>query len=75
VIDFIREHHGTMITRYQYGKARSSAQNPDEVDPEMFRYPRPGPVLKTPEPMKRSLRPSTRLSTPAKMPVNLTIPT
>jgi len=46
VIDFIREHHGTMITRYQYGKARSSAQNPDEVDPEMFRYPGPAPRSK-----------------------------
>ncbi len=46
VIDFIREHHGTMLTRYQYGKALSAAENPDEVDPEMFRYPGPAPRSK-----------------------------
>ena len=46
VIDFIREHHGTMITRYQYGKALSLAENPDDVDIEMFRYPGPAPRSK-----------------------------
>ncbi len=46
VTDFIREHHGTMITRYQYGKARAAAENPDEVDPELFRYPGPAPRSK-----------------------------
>ncbi len=46
VIDFIREHHGTMITRYQYGKALSMAEDPDDVDIEMFRYPGPAPRSK-----------------------------
>jgi hypothetical protein len=46
VTDFIREHHGTMITRYQYGKALSAAENPDEVDLEIFRYPGPAPRSK-----------------------------
>lgn len=46
VTDFIREHHGTMITRYQYGKALAAAENPEEVDPELFRYPGPAPRSK-----------------------------
>lgn len=46
VTDFIREHHGTMITRYQYGKALAVAENPEEVDPELFRYPGPAPRSK-----------------------------
>lgn len=46
VTDFIREHHGTLMTRYQYGKALSKADNPDEVDPALFRYPGPAPRSK-----------------------------
>ena len=46
VTDFIREHHGTMITRYQYGKALAAVENPEEVDPELFRYPGPAPRSK-----------------------------
>ncbi len=46
VTDFIREHHGTMITRYQYGKALAAADNPNEVDPALFRYPGPAPRSK-----------------------------
>lgn len=46
VTDFIREHHGTMITRYQYGKALAAAENSEEVDPDLFRYPGPAPRSK-----------------------------
>ena len=46
VTDFLREHHGTMITRYQYGKALAAAENPDEVDPALFTYPGPAPRSK-----------------------------
>lgn len=42
--DFILEHHGTMITRYQYSKAIEAAGGDEtKVDPEQFRYPGPRP--------------------------------
>jgi len=42
--DFILEHHGTMITRYQYHKAVEAAEgNAQLVDVEAFRYPGPKP--------------------------------
>jgi hypothetical protein len=42
--DFIREHHGTLITRYQYTRAVQAANNdPSQVDMEAFRYPGPRP--------------------------------
>jgi cyclic-di-AMP phosphodiesterase PgpH len=43
IIDFIREHHGTMHTHYQYTQARNEAENPDDVDKSMFTYPGPRP--------------------------------
>ena len=44
VKDFIREHHGTMLTRYQYVKALEQANNQSElVNQELFRYPGPRP--------------------------------
>jgi putative nucleotidyltransferase with HDIG domain len=44
VQDFMREHHGNMITRYQYAKALQAAgDNPETVDIEKFRYPGPAP--------------------------------
>jgi cyclic-di-AMP phosphodiesterase PgpH len=44
IIDFIREHHGTLITRYQYAKALEAAGNNSAVvDPNLFRYPGPRP--------------------------------
>ena len=46
VIDFIREHHGTLMTRYQYGNALAKAENPDDVDQTLFRYPGPAPRSK-----------------------------
>ena len=43
--DFIREHHGTMVTRYQYNQALVLAGNePDKVDIEGFKYPGPVPM-------------------------------
>jgi membrane-associated HD superfamily phosphohydrolase len=42
--DFIAEHHGTMLTRYQYVKAVSAAGGDEtRVDVEKFRYPGPRP--------------------------------
>jgi putative nucleotidyltransferase with HDIG domain len=42
--DFILEHHGTMITRYQYNQALELVNNdPTKVDIEKFRYPGPRP--------------------------------
>jgi putative nucleotidyltransferase with HDIG domain len=42
--DFIREHHGTMIARYQYNKALEAAGgDASKVDMEQFRYPGPRP--------------------------------
>lgn len=43
--DFIREHHGTMVTRYQYNQALILAGNdPDKPDIEGFKYPGPVPM-------------------------------
>jgi putative nucleotidyltransferase with HDIG domain len=42
--DFILEHHGTMITRYQYNKAVEAAGgDASKVDVDQFRYPGPRP--------------------------------
>lgn len=42
--DFILEHHGTLITRYQYSQAVTAAGgDPSKVDIERFRYPGPTP--------------------------------
>jgi putative nucleotidyltransferase with HDIG domain len=42
--DFILEHHGTMITRYQYNQALEGAGGDEsKVDKEKFRYPGPSP--------------------------------
>jgi cyclic-di-AMP phosphodiesterase PgpH len=42
--DFIREHHGSMITRYQYSKAVEAAKKTgSSVDPEDYTYPGPRP--------------------------------
>lgn len=43
--DFIREHHGTMVTRYQYARALEKANgDSSKVDIEQFRYPGPPPA-------------------------------
>jgi cyclic-di-AMP phosphodiesterase PgpH len=42
--DFILEHHGTLITHYQYNQAMEAANgNLTKVDIEKFRYPGPRP--------------------------------
>lgn len=42
--EFIPEHHGTMITRYQYGKALELADGDESrIDRSKFRYPGPRP--------------------------------
>jgi putative nucleotidyltransferase with HDIG domain len=44
LIDFIREHHGTSITRYQYCRALEVSQNDHAViDTSQFQYPGPKP--------------------------------
>lgn len=44
LMDFIREHHGTLITRYQYNHAIELAGGDrSAVDIEKFRYPGPAP--------------------------------
>jgi hypothetical protein len=47
IMDFMREHHGTLLARYQYAKALQAVNNnPDEVDENLFRYPGPSPRSK-----------------------------
>jgi putative nucleotidyltransferase with HDIG domain len=46
VIDFIREHHGTMYTHYQYSQAVKDADDPESVDKSLFTYPGPRPQSK-----------------------------
>jgi len=42
--DFIREHHGTLITRYQYSQAvKASGGDESLVNEDDFRYPGPRP--------------------------------
>lgn len=42
--DFMLEHHGTMIARYQYVNAvKAAGGDESKVDPELFRYPGPRP--------------------------------
>jgi hypothetical protein len=43
--DFIREHHGTMLARYQYVNAvKAAGGDESKVNPELFRYPGPRPA-------------------------------
>jgi putative nucleotidyltransferase with HDIG domain len=44
ILDFIVEHHGTLITRYQYTRAIEAAGGEGSLpDPRLFRYPGPRP--------------------------------
>jgi putative nucleotidyltransferase with HDIG domain len=44
IVDFVREHHGTLITRYQYAKALEAAGGDEsKVKLADFRYPGPRP--------------------------------
>jgi cyclic-di-AMP phosphodiesterase PgpH len=45
--DFIAEHHGTLITRYQYNRAvQAAGGDASKVDEDHFRYPGPAPRSK-----------------------------
>lgn len=46
IIDFMREHHGSNLTRYQYNHALDLADDPEDVDINDFRYPGPAPRSK-----------------------------
>lgn len=46
IIDFMREHHGSLLTRYQYTRAVQAAGSPEQVNPDLFRYPGPRPQSK-----------------------------
>jgi putative nucleotidyltransferase with HDIG domain len=43
IIDFIREHHGTMHTHYQYSQAIKETNDPEKIDKSLFTYPGPKP--------------------------------
>lgn len=43
IIDFMWEHHGTNLTRYQYNQAIEMAEDPEDVDVNDFMYPGPSP--------------------------------
>ncbi|HEY3313648.1 MAG TPA: HDIG domain-containing protein [Anaerolineales bacterium] len=44
ITDFMLEHHGTLLARYQYGRAvRDAGGDPVSVDESKFRYPGPQP--------------------------------
>ncbi len=45
--DFIAEHHGTLVTRYQYNRAVQAAEgDASKVNESLFRYPGPSPRSK-----------------------------
>jgi putative nucleotidyltransferase with HDIG domain len=44
--DFILEHHGTTLTRYQYSQAVSDAGSAEKVEKSLFQYPGPIPHRK-----------------------------
>lgn len=46
IIDFMREHHGTNITRYLYNHALELAGDSEDVDISDFKYPGPSPRSK-----------------------------
>jgi hypothetical protein len=47
LFDFIAEHHGTLITRYQHNRAIQAAEGTREkVDDNLYRYPGPKPRSK-----------------------------
>lgn len=42
--DFISEHHGTLLTRYQFSRAKEEANgSASSIDEKLFRYPGPTP--------------------------------
>ena len=65
--DFIREHHGTMITRYQYAKALQAVGNDTtKISEDQFRYP--GPIPGSKETALLMLADGTQARTRAELP-------
>ena len=46
IIDFMWEHHGSNLTRYQYNQAIETVDDPEDVDINDFVYPGPSPRSK-----------------------------
>lgn len=44
--DMIEQHHGTTLVKYFYYTMKNSAENPDDIKEEEFKYPGPTPVTK-----------------------------
>jgi len=44
--DIIEQHHGTSLVKYFYITAKNSAENPEEILEENFKYPGPIPLSK-----------------------------
>lgn len=44
--DMIEQHHGTTLVKYFYYTMKNSAENPEDVKEEDFRYPGPKPTTK-----------------------------
>jgi putative nucleotidyltransferase with HDIG domain len=67
--DFISEHHGTMITRFQYARALDEHNNdPEKVDISKFRYA--GPTPKSRETAILMLADIVEARTRAELPAN-----
>ena len=46
IVSFIKEHHATSLTRYQYNQAVAKSGSNNKVDSDLFRYPGPNPNTK-----------------------------
>lgn len=46
ITDIISQHHGTTLVSFFLRQAREQAEDPDEVDEELYRYPGPRPQFK-----------------------------
>lgn len=46
ITDIVSQHHGTTLVNFFLRQAREQAQDPDEVDEGLFRYPGPRPQFK-----------------------------
>lgn len=44
IIDIIEQHHGKTLVSYFLRQAREQAENPEDVDEELFRYPGSKPI-------------------------------
>lgn len=46
IIDIIREHHGTTLVKYFYYNVKNAAENPDDINPDDYKYLGPIPQSK-----------------------------